>query len=272
MSENAANSASPAPGLGVQWWPIERVIPFARNPRIAPEIAIAKVAASIKEFGWRQPIVVDLGVLSSSGTPACWPPSRWDDRGPRPHRRRPYRGPDQGLSPRRQPHGPGEQLGRGAAAPGDRRPRRARSRCRRPRLRRRRARALCWPRTSPASPIPTRSPSRQRAALQSGDLWLLGEHRLLCGDSTDRAHVARLMAGERAALMATDPPYLVDYDGGNHPQTWNKAGRPHQRRGEDAPLGRLPRPRRAGPPSTRLPRRGDRRGPGEPPGHLPGLP
>ena len=33
------------------------------------------------------------------------------------------------------------------------------------------------------------------------------------------------MAGERAVLMFTDPPYLVDYDGGNHPQTWGKDGR-----------------------------------------------
>ena len=30
------------------------------------------------------------------------------------------------------------------------------------------------------------------------------------------------MAGERAVLMATDPPYLVDYDGGNHPQSWRR--------------------------------------------------
>jgi DNA modification methylase len=59
-----------------------------------------------------------------------------------------------------------------------------------------------------------------------GDLYILGEHRLLCGDSTDAADVRRLMAGERASLMATDPPYLVDYDGGNHPQTWGKDGRP----------------------------------------------
>lgn len=56
---------------------------------------------------------------------------------------------------------------------------------------------------------------------KSGDLWLLGRHRLLCGDSTKPADVERLMAGERASLMATDPPYLVDYDGGNHPQTWS---------------------------------------------------
>ena len=61
--------------------------------------------------------------------------------------------------------------------------------------------------------------------VRSGDLWLLGPHRLLCGDSTKAADVERLMAGERACLMATDPPYLVDYDGGNHPQTWNKNGK-----------------------------------------------
>ena len=44
-----------------------------------------------------------------------------------------------------------------------------------------------------------------------GDLWLLGEHRLLCGDSADPAVVGRLMAGRKAALMTTDPPYGVDY-------------------------------------------------------------
>ena len=47
-----------------------------------------------------------------------------------------------------------------------------------------------------------------------GDLWLLGEnHRLLCGDSTKLEDVQRVMDGERAALCATDPPYLVDYTG-----------------------------------------------------------
>ena len=61
--------------------------------------------------------------------------------------------------------------------------------------------------------------------VKPGDLWQLGTHRLLCGDATVPADVERLMAGERAVLMATDPPYLVNYDGGNHPQTWNKDGR-----------------------------------------------
>jgi DNA modification methylase len=57
-----------------------------------------------------------------------------------------------------------------------------------------------------------------------GDLWLLGPHKLLCGDSTEPASVERLMAGGRALAMITDPPYLVDYDGGNHPQTWGEHG------------------------------------------------
>ena len=51
------------------------------------------------------------------------------------------------------------------------------------------------------------------AVARAGDLWVLGEHRLLCGDSTDLADVLRIMAGEKAALVATDPPYLVDYTG-----------------------------------------------------------
>jgi DNA modification methylase len=65
-------------------------------------------------------------------------------------------------------------------------------------------------------PEPPRNP-----ASRSGDLWILGDHRLLCGDSTNIADVRRLMNGERAILFATDPPYLVDYDGTNHP-TQNK--------------------------------------------------
>jgi len=51
-----------------------------------------------------------------------------------------------------------------------------------------------------------------------GDLWVLGDHRILCGDSTSPADVERLMAGETAALLSTDPPYCVDYTGADRPQ------------------------------------------------------
>jgi DNA modification methylase len=53
-----------------------------------------------------------------------------------------------------------------------------------------------------AAPEPLR-----RVITRTGDLWRLGEHRLLCGDSTDAAFVARVMGEDRAALLFTSPPY-----------------------------------------------------------------
>ena len=52
---------------------------------------------------------------------------------------------------------------------------------------------------------------------KKGDLWILGDHRLLCGDSTTDEDVSRLMDGHKASLFATDPPYCVDYTGANRP-------------------------------------------------------
>lgn len=49
--------------------------------------------------------------------------------------------------------------------------------------------------------------------VKPGDLYQLGKHRLLCGDSTLIDHVEKLMGGELADLLLTDPPYNVDYEG-----------------------------------------------------------
>lgn len=57
----------------------------------------------------------------------------------------------------------------------------------------------------------------KKAKTKPGDLWILGRHRLLCGDSTIEADVTKLMRKEKASLFATDPPYCVDYTGGNRP-------------------------------------------------------
>ncbi len=70
---------------------------------------------------------------------------------------------------------------------------------------------------------------QQQWGTARGQLWEIPSqtvpgrcHRLLCGDATEPADVTRLMGDERAILFATDPPYLVDYDGTNHPHKWNK--------------------------------------------------
>ena len=50
---------------------------------------------------------------------------------------------------------------------------------------------------------------------KAGDLWILGEHRVLCGDSTNADDVARLMNGKKAGCLITDPPYGIDWQGSN---------------------------------------------------------
>ncbi|HRW60431.1 MAG TPA: site-specific DNA-methyltransferase [Defluviicoccus sp.] len=52
-----------------------------------------------------------------------------------------------------------------------------------------------------------------RAVTRPGDLWTLGEHRLLCGDALQEESYARLMDGERARMVFTDPPYNVPISG-----------------------------------------------------------
>jgi DNA modification methylase len=60
---------------------------------------------------------------------------------------------------------------------------------------------------------PDHVPKAPEAVSRVGDLWVLGSHRLLCADATEPANLARLMAGEAADVLWTDPPYGVDYVG-----------------------------------------------------------
>lgn len=56
-------------------------------------------------------------------------------------------------------------------------------------------------------------PEVQLSRVKRGQLWQLGKHRLLCGDATSADDVQRLMRGDKASLLLTDPPYGVDYSG-----------------------------------------------------------
>lgn len=72
-----------------------------------------------------------------------------------------------------------------------------------------------------AAQDPEAAPERQaKPVVQPGDLWMLGDHRLLCGDSTNPKDVARVLAGEHPELMATDPPYGDSYEPG-----WRRSSR-----------------------------------------------
>jgi DNA modification methylase len=76
----------------------------------------------------------------------------------------------------------------------------------------------------------------QAPASRTGDIWLLGPHRIVCGDCTDANAVAALLGADRPQLMVTDPPYGVNYD-----PTWR------HRRGvnKSARVGKVPNDERA---------------------------
>jgi DNA modification methylase len=67
----------------------------------------------------------------------------------------------------------------------------------------------------PGDPVEDQLPpvDTTQTRCQSGDVWQLGDHRLVCGDALDETTVARLMDGERAEMVFTDPPYNVPIDG-----------------------------------------------------------
>lgn len=65
--------------------------------------------------------------------------------------------------------------------------------------------------TTEADDVPP-VPDDSAVYVKPGDVWVLGDHRILCGDSTKADDVLRLLDGARPALMVTDPPYGVEYD------------------------------------------------------------
>ncbi len=211
--------------LAIEWWPAEKPVPYARNPRQAPEAAITKVAASLKEFGFRQPIVVDEeGVILAGHTRLLAAKRLGLARVPvhvaaglTPEQAKAFRIADNRSAQETawdlellplelsELEGAGYDLALTGFDPEEY------------------AAYLAEPTEgltdSDLVPEPPVEP-----VTRPGDLYRLGEHRLLCGDATSAADVGRLMAGKRASLMATDPPYLVDYQGGTHPASEANGG------------------------------------------------
>lgn len=201
------------PDFAVEWWPIEKVRPYEKNPRQIKDAAIAKVAASLREFGWRQPIVVDAeGVIVVGHT--RWraaKPAGYDQvpvhvaAGLTPEQIKAYR-----LADNRTSEETEWDAGLLAAEIGDLKVsgfdvlltafdgleldrllgggERAREV----------GDSVVEPPSDPVS--------------RPGDLWILGDHRIQCADSCSAEDVKLTLAGAVPVLMITDPPYGVDYD------------------------------------------------------------
>ena len=203
--------------LKVELHPIDSIHPYEKNPRLN-DGAVDAVANSITAFGWRQPIVVDGdGVIICGHT-------RWKAakklglaqvpvhaaKDLTPDQVRAYRIADnqsatlsewdmpllyEEIAELRLTDLDISVLGFDEAELG--------------RIEMRGNKGLTDP---DEVPDPVAEP-----VVKSGELWLLGEHRLLCGDSTKRESVERLMDGDRAALCFTSPPYsdMREYKGGD---------------------------------------------------------
>jgi DNA modification methylase len=71
--------------------------------------------------------------------------------------------------------------------------------------------------SAPEAKIDQAAELQKKWKTKRGQIWEIGQHRLMCGDSGSSSDVTALMNGKTAKLCATDPPYLVSYDAKNHP-------------------------------------------------------
>lgn len=200
--------------LTVDTVPIERLIPYARNPR-QNEAAVAKVAASIREFGWRQPIVVDEEMTVIAGHTRLLAARQLGmaevpvhiARGLTPTQIKAYRLADNRVA--QEATWDDAMLGLELAdlslggfdlALTGFDDIELHSLLEGPTLVREES-----PDVDLAPPTKAKS--------KTGELYPLGRHRLLCGDARSATDLARLMDGAVAEVLWTDPPYGVDYAG-----------------------------------------------------------
>ncbi len=202
--------------LKIEWWPIDRPKPYAKNARKIPQKAIDLVAKSLREFGWQQAIVCDAQDVIIAGhtrllaakqegmthvpvsvaahlTPAQVRAYRLMDN--RSHEESSWdldilgvelgelKGLDLGLE---FTGFNSRELGK-FNLDGD-------------------------PAEAPDAQMDRAEELQQKWKVERGQIWEIGRHRLMCGDCTDRADVEALMQGEKVGAVVTDPPYGMNLD------------------------------------------------------------
>jgi hypothetical protein len=200
----------------IELWSIDKLIPWARNPRTHSDAQVAQIAASISEFGFNNPILVDTkaGIIAGHGRLLAArklglkevPVIVLDHFSEA--QKRAYIIVDNQLALNAGWND--ELLGIELAA-----------------LRAEEfdlallgfedeelARLLAAQDAADGLTDEDAIPELPETPVcEAGDLWILGDHKLLVGDATEGDDVARLMGGVTADLVFTDPPYNVDYEG-----------------------------------------------------------
>ncbi|MCK1616589.1 site-specific DNA-methyltransferase [Bradyrhizobium sp. 159] len=210
--KSANGCASPAKPLRVEYRSLESLIPYARNARTHSGAQVAQIAASIREFGWTNPILVDgnNGVIAGHGRLLA---SRKlglvevpviELAGLSEAAKRAYvladnkialnAGWDEAMLALEV--GELSALGADLSLVG---------------FSDSELIALAA-KQNPGLTDPDEAPEPPQVPItKMGDVWLLGRHRLICGDCTKRETVAKLLGDVRPHLMITDPPYGVSY-------------------------------------------------------------
>lgn len=198
--------------MKVELLPIERVIPYARNPR-NNQAAVSKVAASIKEFGFRQPIVVDTQMVVIVGHTRLLAAQQLGMTSVPVHiadglseaQIKAYRLADNRTHEEAEwdadllalELGDLEEMGFSLDLTGFDEEELQKL------LMGDGMEGLTDDDAIPETPVVATS--------VAGDVWLLGEHRLLCGDSTSHESFVKLLGNELVDMVFTDPPYNVNY-------------------------------------------------------------
>ena len=212
LGDNAGLRAAHA-DLAIEYRTVEQLIPYERNARTHSDAQVAQIAASIREFGWTNPVLVDGedGVIAGHGrllaarklgmtrVPVI------ELSGLSEAQRRAYILADNKLALNagwddellRLEVGDLAALGVDLSLTGF-------SDAELTALSAERNSGLTYPDEAPACPAEPVS--------REGDAWMLGRHRLVCGDCTDASVVVQALGGVTPHLMVTDPPYGVNYD------------------------------------------------------------
>jgi DNA modification methylase len=200
------------PNLKIETWPIENVINYARNARLHSDGQVAKIAASMKEFGFINPCIVDPdGILIAGHGRVMAAKLLGINTVPviqlghlTENQIKALRIADNQIALEGASWSPELlriELNDLQLAGYDM-----------PLLGFDNVQLVNFMANVPSGADPEATPEPPvNPVSRTGDIWLLGKHRLLCGDSTKAADVAALMGTEKAVLMNTDPPYGVDY-------------------------------------------------------------